>query len=100
MSISTISSSQPRQDLFSLGSALNSGNVSAAQTALTAFQKDLASFQTTTGSSGLPARLNGDLQQIQSDLSSNNLKNAKADFDNFLLDLQSKGLGLHTHKKA
>jgi hypothetical protein len=36
MSISTISS-QPRQDLFSLANALNSGNVSAAQTAFDNF---------------------------------------------------------------
>lgn len=97
MSISTISSSQPRQDLFSLASALNSGNVNAAQTALATFQQDLASFQTATGTSGLPANLNADLQQLQSDLSSNNLTNAKTDFDNFLQDLQAKRQIHHHH---
>jgi hypothetical protein len=89
--------SQPRQDLFSLASALNSGNASAAQTALTTFQQDLAGFQTATGSSGLPASLNADLQQLRSDLSSNNLTNAKADFDNFMKDLQTKGQIHHHH---
>jgi len=98
MSISTISS-QPRQDLFSLANALNSGNVSTAQTALTTFQQDLASFQTATGSSGLPSKLSNDLQQVQSDLSSNNLSNAKTDFNNFLMDLQAKGQFHHDRVK-
>ena len=96
MSISTISN-QPRQDLLSLASALKSGNVSAAQTALTTFQQDLAGFQTATGGSGLPDNLKTDLQQLQSDLSSNDLSSAKSDFDNFLLDLQARGLHVQHH---
>ena len=88
---------QPKQDLSSLANALNSGNVSSAQTALSTFQQDLQTFQSATGSSGLPANLNNDLQQIQSALSSNNLTDAKADFDNFLQDLQGKTSQLHHH---
>jgi hypothetical protein len=91
--------SQPRQDLLSLASALNSGNAGSAQTALTTFQQHLASFQTATGSTGLPANLTADLQQLQGDLSSNNLVNAKTDFANFLQDLQAKGHIRHHHVK-
>lgn len=90
--------SQPKQDLLSLASALNSGNVGSAQTALTTFQQDLANFQNLTGGSGLSANLKTDLQQLQGALNSNNPVDAKADFANFLQDLQrAKGHRAHHH---
>src|SRR2546425_9832191 len=65
---------QPKQDLTSLGNALNSGDLAGAQTAFSAFQQDLQKIQAGTQSGTTPAK---DFQTLQDALSSGDLAGAK-----------------------
>jgi len=79
------------QDFNNIGSALQSGNVSAAQTALSAFQQDLPGNSQTASSQpfGQNSQANTDYQSLTSALQSGNLSSAQKAFANLQKDLQS-----------
>jgi len=77
---------QQVSDLNSLGSALQSGNTSSAQSALNAFLQDI---QSNSGSSSLfsgNSQASADLQSLQSALQSNNLSAAQSSYALLLQD--------------
>src|SRR5580658_7786586 len=94
---------QTGQDFNSIGSALQSGNVSAAQSALTAFQQDLQGNPQTSASQpfGNNSQANTDYQSLVSSLQSGNLPSAQKAFASLQTDLQAtqastkKGHGGH-----
>ena len=79
------------QDFNDIGSALQSGDVSAAQTALSAFQQDLPGNSQATASQpfGQNSQANTDYQSLASALQSGNLSSAQKAFANLQKDLQS-----------
>ena len=85
---------QPKQDLTSLGNALNSGDLAGAQTAFSAFQQDLQKIQAGTQSGTTPAK---DFQTLQDALSSGDLAGAKKAFDTFMQDVQHTKRRHHYH---
>src|SRR3954470_7789843 len=87
---------QRKQDLASLASALGSGDVASAQTALSAFQQDLQNLPSQAQDPATQSALASDLKLLQSDLNSNNVSDARNVFNNLLQDLQSVQHG-HRH---
>jgi soluble cytochrome b562 len=79
------------QDFNSIGSALQSGNVSAAQTALTTFQQDLQSNPQLSSSQpfGNNSQANTDYQGLVSSLQNGNLSSAQKAFASLQTDLQA-----------
>jgi hypothetical protein len=79
------------QDFKSIGGALKSGNVSAAQTALSAFQQDLQSNSQTSSTQpfGNNTQANTDYQSLVSGLQSGNLSSAQKAFASLQTDLQT-----------
>jgi hypothetical protein len=87
---------QRKQDLASLASALGSGDVASAQTALSAFQQDLQNLPSQAQDPATQSALASDLKLLQSDLNSNNVSDARNVFSNLLQDLQNVQHG-HRH---
>lgn len=91
---------QLKQDLDALGQALDSGDLSAAQSAFSTYQNDLKSLQppppppsssnsTTSSTSSGSSSLSDLLKTLQSALDSGNLSDAQSAFSNFLQALQT-----------
>jgi hypothetical protein len=91
---------QTQQDMMSLSKALNSGNVSTAQSSLSTFQQDFSAFSqmfnSASTSTGQPdgvqstmAAPQADLSTLNSDLSSGNLPAAQQELAKFKSDLHS-----------
>jgi hypothetical protein len=95
------------QDFKALGSALQSGNLSTAQSALSTFQQDLqasapAAAQTSSQSSSQPfgknTQANTDFQNLTSALQSGDLSGAQQAFASLQNDLKTaKGHHHHHH---
>lgn len=80
------------QDFSGIGSALQTGNLTTAQTALASFQSDLQSASGNNELSNLfnnNPTLNNDLTTLQNALTSNNASSAKTAFKTLLQDVQS-----------
>ena len=91
-----------QQNLSNLGSALQSGNLTGAQQALTAFEQVLNMSQPgnrsqTISSSSGNNKLSSDLSALENDLKSQNTTSAQADFNQLIQDLQSVQKGHHHH---
>ncbi|MFI5303206.1 MAG: hypothetical protein ACHQYP_00300 [Nitrospiria bacterium] len=91
-----------QQNLSNLGSALQSGNLTGAQQALTAFEQVLNMSKTgnpsqTFSSSSGNNKLSSDLSALENDLKSQNTTSAQADFNQLIQDLQSVQKGHHHH---
>jgi hypothetical protein len=92
-------------DFNSICNALQSGNVSAAQSALSAFQQDLQGNSQTSASQpfGSNSQANTDFQSLVSSLQKGDLSSAQKAFASLQTDLQSaqtspkKGHGGHHH---
>jgi hypothetical protein len=95
---------QRRQDFNSLASALQSGDLSSAQSALAAFQKDLPSTSQANASQpfGQNSQANTDFQRLQSALQSGDLSGAQKAFASLKTDFQpAQGAhGHHHHRRA
>ncbi len=113
-SISSISSSNPAyqnynagnvqqttQDFEAIGNALQSGNVSGAQSALTTFQQALAGSNNSQSSSTQPfgknSQANTDYQNLVSALQSGNLTSAQQAYTGLQKDLKPVHKGHHHH---
>jgi DNA-binding FadR family transcriptional regulator len=113
-SISSISSTKPAyqnynasnvqqtiQDFQAIGNALQSGDVSSAQSALTTFQQALAtntnSQSTTSQPFGKNSQANTDYQSLVSALQSGNLTNAQQAYTSLQKDLKPVHKGHHHH---
>jgi hypothetical protein len=92
--------SQSVQDFQSIGSALQSGDLSTAQSALATFQKDLQSNSQTSASQpfGKNRQANTDYQSLTSALQSGDLSGAQKAFSSLKNDLQSTQSTQSTHK--
>ena len=97
---------QQAQDFNTLASALQSGNLSTAQSAFTSWQQDLTSIappnqQSTQQSQpfGSNSQANSDFQSLSSALQSGDISSAQQAFANLKQDLQSSGSvrGRHHH---
>ncbi|MGO8763999.1 MAG: hypothetical protein ACLQSR_02555 [Limisphaerales bacterium] len=88
------------QDFQAIGSALQSGNLSTAQSALAAFQQDLQGNSQTTSSQpfGTNTKANSDYQNLVTSLQSGDLTNAKQDFTSLQTDLKSASAASSAHK--
>jgi hypothetical protein len=83
------------KDFNAIGTALQSGNLSSAQSALSRFQQDLpSSIHPPFGGNG---RANTDYLRMTSDLQSGDLLGAQRAFTNLQNDLQEAGVA-QTHK--
>jgi hypothetical protein len=92
---------QPAQDFQSLAGAIQSGNLSTAQTALTAFQQDIQNNPQgplATALSDSNSQISKDLQSLQTALQSNDVSGAQTAFAAVKQDL--KALHHHHHHKA
>jgi hypothetical protein len=78
------------EDFNSIGAALQSGNVSSAQTALVAFQQDLHTNPLTSASQSFGGNsvANADYQSLVGALQIGNLSNAQRAFASLQADLQ------------
>lgn len=87
------------QDLNSIGTALQSGNVSAAQTALTTFQQDFTDNSQTSANQpfGRNSQANKDYQSMVSALNSGDVSDAQKAFANLQNDLKAVHKGHHHH---
>ena len=87
--------SQIVQDFNSIGTALQSGNLSTAQSALATFQQDLQnnSQTSTTQPFGNNSQANTDYQSLTSALQSGDLSGAQKAFSSLQTDLQGAGAG-------
>jgi hypothetical protein len=92
------------QDFKALGGALQSGNLSTAQSALATFQQDLqsnapaASSQTSANQPfGKNTQANTDFQNLASALQSGDLSSAQKAFASLQTDLQATQKGHHHH---
>lgn len=95
-------SAQRQQDFNALASALNSNNLSAAQSAFAALQQLLPNSstgtQTQTGQPGsVQNPLAADFSALSKALSSNDLTGAQAAFKQLQADMQSVGGARHRH---
>lgn len=92
---------QTVQDFQALGSALQSGDVSSAQSALTTFQQALATATNSQSSSSQPfgknSQANTDYQSLASALQSGNLTTAQQAFSRLQTDLKPAHTGHHHH---
>jgi hypothetical protein len=100
---------QQAQDFNTLASALQSGNLSTAQSAFTSWQQDLTSIappnqQSTQQSQpfGSNSQANSDFQSLSSALQSGDISSAQQAFANLKQDLQSSGSvrGHHHHHRT
>ncbi|HTB84291.1 MAG TPA: hypothetical protein VK742_11605 [Candidatus Sulfotelmatobacter sp.] len=113
-SISSVSSSSPAyqnynagnvqqtvQDFQAIGNALQSSDVSSAQSALTTFQQALAtntnSQSATIQPFGKNSQANTDFQSLVSSLQSGNLNNAQQAYTSLQKDLKPAHQGHHHH---
>lgn len=92
------------QDFNAIGSALQSGDVSGAQSALTTFQQSLPGSSTASANQpfGKNSQANTDYQNLTSALQSGHLSGAQQAFASLQKDLQGagktgKGHGHHHH---
>jgi len=87
------------QDFNAIGTALQSGDLATAQTALTTFQQALqASLAATTSQPfGKNSQANSDYQSLTSSLQSGNLASAQKAFTSLKTDLQSPQAALQAH---
>ena len=97
--------SQSIKDFQAIGSALQSGNLTNAQSALSAFQQDLQGSSQSSSSQpfGTNTKANSDFQTLVSSLQSGNLSNAQQAFSSLQTDLkssQSAHKGHHHHHSA
>jgi len=96
-------SSQPLQDFKSLSSALQSGDLSSAQAAMTTLQTDLQGAQGNSKTSQLldPTTAAGkDFQTLQNALQSGDLKGAQDAFTALKQDVRKTHSGHHHHHKV
>ena len=102
---------QAFQDFKGIGTALQSGNLTSAQSALTTFQQDLQNSSQTSQKNPLSQlfsnnnTLNNDLTALQTALKSNDAAGAQTAFKTLTQDMQSsmktqKGHHHHHVKKA
>ncbi len=95
---------QITQDFQALSNALQSNNLSNAQQAFAAVQKDIQNVSQGTQAAqalGQNTQLGQDFQALQNALQSNNLTAAKQAFANLQKDLKANGpAGAHRHPKA
>ena len=90
------------QDFTDLSSALQSGDLSSAQSAFTAFQQDITNMQQTSGGqqSGQNNQLTTDMSSLGSALQSGDLSGAQKAFSTLQQDMQKVRRGHHHHKEA
>ncbi|MCE0482884.1 MAG: hypothetical protein LV479_01445 [Methylacidiphilales bacterium] len=94
------------QDLKSLGTALQSGDLSGAQSALATFQQDLQgtsqgnSSTSTSQPFGTNNKANADFQTLSNALQSGNLSTAQQAFSSLQADLKSGHKGHHHHASS
>jgi hypothetical protein len=90
------------EDFQAIGSALGSGNLAGAQSALATFQQNLPA--TTQASSiqpfGSNTQANSDYQNLASSLQSGNISNAQQAFAKLQTDLTSTHRGHHHHHSS
>jgi hypothetical protein len=94
---------QQIQDFQGLASAVQSGDLSTAQTALTAFQKDIQNNPQgplATALSDPNSQISKDFQALQTALQSNDATSAQSAFATFAQDLQALHHHRHHHDKA
>jgi len=113
-SISSVSSSNPAyqnyntsnikqtiQDFQAIGNALQSGDVSSAQSALTTFQQALATTTNSQSTANQPfgknSQANTDYQSLVSALQSGNLGTAQQAYSSLQTDLKPAHKGHHHH---
>lgn len=95
------------QDFQAIGSALQSGNLTQAQTALATFQQELQGNSQSSSSSssssqpfGSNSQANSDYQTLVSSLQSGNLSNAQKAFSSLQTDLKTSHKGGHHHHES
>jgi hypothetical protein len=92
---------QRSQDFKALANALQSGDLSSAQSAFAAFQKDLPSSSQANSSQpfGQNSQANTDFQTLQNSLASGDISGAQSAFTALKKDLKSAGgvQGSHHH---
>src|ERR1700731_2695778 len=89
--------STSQSDFKSLGKALQSGNLPAAQTAFTALQKTYQSQGPSTQSATTSNPIATDLSSLASALNSGNLSTAQTVYAQLQKDMQTQGGGHHHH---
>jgi len=91
---------QSRTDFQALGSALASGDLSSAQSALSAFLKDVQNGSSDSGPFASDSQAGKDLQALQSALQSGDVKGAQSAFSTLQKDLQSMRPHGHHHNPS
>jgi hypothetical protein len=94
---------QPAQDFQSLAGAIQFGNLSTAQTALTAFQQDIQNNPQgplATALSDSNSQISKDLQSLQTALQSNDVSGAQTAFAAVKQDLKALHHHRHHHHAA
>jgi hypothetical protein len=94
---------QPAQDFQGLSSAIQSGDLSTAQTALAAFQKDIQNNPQgplATALSDSNSQISKDFQALQTALQSNDVSAAQTAFAAVKQDLKALHHHHHHHKAA
>jgi hypothetical protein len=92
------SSSQSRSNNFqSLANALQSGNLSGAQSAFSALEQSYQSQNGQSSTSNQNSTINNDFQNLSSALNSGNLSSAQQAFAQLQKDMQSQQTGHHHH---
>jgi len=108
MTVSSVSSSpyqtnaptpwqQRAQDFKALANALQSGDLTGAQQAFAALQKDQPGSTSTTSASGQNSQASNDFQSLQNALQSGDLSGAQQAFASLKQDLQGAHRGHHHH---
>lgn len=97
--VSSAATGQISQDFQALGSALQSGNLSHAQSALATFEQDLqASSQAAAGQPfGKNSQANADFQKLTSAVNSGNLTSAQPAYSSLQSDLKGTQASFHGH---
>jgi len=87
------------RDFSSIGSALQTGNVASAQSALSAFQQNLQNNPQTSASQpfGANTKANTDFQNLASALKSGDLSTAQKAFSSLQADLKSAQPAMKSH---
>ena len=90
------------QDFKAIGSALQSGNLSTAQTALTTFQQDLQAASKTGATQifGKNSQANTDYKSLAAALQSGDLSGAQKAFASLQTDLKPVHKGHHHHHSS
>jgi len=94
---------QRKQDFKSLATALQSGDISSAQSAFATLQNDLKTSQGTAATSPLldpNTQAGQDFKALQDALKSNDVKAAQDAFKTLKTDLQSARRAHHHHRAA